>query len=197
MFDGILEILTSLGLPGVFVGVFFEAIGLPFPGSVLVAFAGFLSKQGEFSIITAWLVSLLGYLLGSLSAFMIGRNWGGPCVERWSRFIRLTPERIDKALEFLQKSAPAYIIVGRFIPTLGNITPYVAGISRISIQRFLLYDMVHAVLWLTAFLGAGALVQNIWRDIRQYLWLKWLAIGVSILILFYVFKHLLPIRSRK
>ncbi|WP_176772711.1 hypothetical protein [Sporomusa acidovorans] len=36
MFDRILEILSSLGLPGVFIGVFLEAIGLPFPGSVLV-----------------------------------------------------------------------------------------------------------------------------------------------------------------
>ncbi|MBP2659113.1 MAG: yabI 1, partial [Firmicutes bacterium] len=45
--DRILEILSSLGLAGVFAGVFLEAIGLPFPGSVLVALAGFLSKQGD------------------------------------------------------------------------------------------------------------------------------------------------------
>ncbi|SEP39541.1 DedA family protein [Propionispora vibrioides] len=196
MFDKILGILSNLGLPGVFAGVFLEAIGLPFPGSVLVALAGFLSKQGEFNIIVAWLVSLLGYLLGSLSAFMIGRRMGGPFIKRWSRYIRLTPERIDKAQELLQKSAPVYIIGGRFVPTVGNVTPYVAGISGISIVKFLVYDMVHALLWLTIFLGAGAMLGSKWQRLADNPWLEWVAIGGSLLISVYVFRDLLSVHNK-
>lgn len=196
MFDKILGILSSLGLPGVFAGVFLEAIGLPFPGSVLVALAGFLSKQGEFNIIVAWLVSLLAYLLGSLSAFMIGRHMGGPFIKRWSRYIRLTPERIDKAQELLQKSAPIYIIGGRFIPTVGNVTPYVAGISGISIVKFLIYDMVHALLWLTIFLGAGAMLGSKWQRLADNPWFEWVAIGGSLLISVYVFRDLLSVHTK-
>ena len=196
MFDKIVEILSSLGLPGVFAGVFLEAIGLPFPGSVLVALAGFLSKQGEFNIIIAWLVSLLGYLLGSLSAFMLGRHIGEPFIKRWGRYIRLTSERIDKAQELLQKSAPAYIIGGRFLPTVGNVTPYVAGISGISIVKFLIYDMVHAVLWITTFLSVGAVLGSEWHRMVDNPWFKWGAIGGGLLILVYVFKDLLPVRSK-
>jgi membrane protein DedA with SNARE-associated domain len=196
LFDKILGILSNLGLPGVFAGVFLEAIGLPFPGSVLVALAGFLSKQGEFNIIVAWLVSLLGYLLGSLSAFMIGRRMGGPFIKRWSRYIRLTPERIDKAQELLQKSAPVYIIGGRFVPTVGNVTPYVAGISGISIVKFLVYDMVHALLWLTIFLGAGAMLGSKWQRLADNPWLEWVAIGGSLLISVYVFRDLLSVHNK-
>ncbi|BBB91162.1 MAG TPA: DedA family protein [Methylomusa anaerophila] len=196
MADKILELLSSLGLPGVFAGVFLEAIGLPFPGSVLVALAGFLSKQGEFNIIMAWLVSLLGYLLGSLSAFMLGRHIGEPFIKRWGRYIRLTPERIDKAQELLQKSAPAYIIGGRFVPTVGNVTPYVAGISGISIVKFLIYDMVHAVLWLTVFLSVGAVLGSKWHRLADNPWLKWVAIGGGLAILIYVFRDLFPVRSK-
>lgn len=196
MSDRILEILSSLGLSGVFAGVFVEAIGLPFPGSVMVALAGFLSKQGEFSIVAAWLVSLLGYLLGSFSAFMIGHHIGEPFIERWGRYIRLTPERIDKAQELLQKSAPAYIIGGRFIPTVGNVTPYVAGISDISIVKFLIYDMIHAVLWLTIFLGAGAVLGSKWHRMADNPWVTWVAIGGGLLILFYVFRDFLFVRRK-
>ena len=196
MFDRILEILSSVGLPGVFAGVFFEAIGLPFPGSVLVALAGFLSEQGEYNIITAWLISLLGYLLGSLSAFMIGRYLGEAFLERWRRYIRLTPERIDKALTLLQKSAPAYVIVGRFLPTIGNVTPYVAGMSRISIARFLIYDMIHAILWLSIFLGAGAALGSNWHSMADNPWFKWCAVGGSLFFVFYVLRNLLPVRSK-
>ena len=196
MFDRILEFLSSIGLPGVFAGVFLEAIGVPFPGSVLVALAGFLSKQGEFDIIIAWLVSLLGYLMGSVSAFMIGRYIGEPFIKRWGRYIGITPERLDKAKELLQKSAPAYVVGGRFIPTVGNVTPYVAGISGISIARFLIYDMLHAVLWLTIFLGAGAVLGSQWNRMVDSLWLKWVTIGGGLLILVYVFRDFLSVRSK-
>lgn len=196
LFDAILEVLSSLGLPGVFAGVFLEAIGLPFPGSILVALAGFLSKQGEFTIIAAWLVSLSGYLLGSLSAFMIGRHMGAPLIKRWRRYIRLTPERINKAQKLLQKSAPVYVIGGRFVPTVGNITPYIAGISGISMVKFLIYDMVHAVLWLAIFLGAGALLGSRWHRILDNPWVEWAVVGGSLLIAVYVFKDFLPVGSK-
>jgi membrane protein DedA with SNARE-associated domain len=196
LFDRIIEILSSLGLAGVFVGVFLEAIGLPFPGSVLVALAGFLSKQGEFNIIIAWLISLLGYMLGSISAFMLGRYIGEPFIKRWGRYIRLTPERIGKAQELLQKSALAYVIGGRFLPTVGNVTPYVAAISGISIAKFVIYDMVHAVLWLTIFLGVGAVLGNEWHTMVENPWFKWGAIGVGLLILAYVFRDLLHVPSK-
>ena len=196
LFDRILEVLSGLGLPGVFAGTFLEAIGLPFPGSVLVALTGVLSKQGAFNILIAWLVLLLGYMLGSFSAFMLGRHIGEPFIKRWGRYIKLTPERIGKARELLQKSAPAYVIGGRFIPTVGNITPYVAGISSISIVKFLIYDMVHAVLWITTFLGAGAMLGSEWHRMVENPWFKWGAIGGSLLILVYVFRDLLPVRSK-
>lgn len=196
MFGTILEILSSLGLIGVFAGVFLEAIGLPFPGSVLVALAGFLSKQGEFNMVIAWLVSLLGYMLGSISAFMLGRYIGEPIIKKWGRYIRLTPERIRKAQELLRKSAPAYIIGARFLPTIGNVTPYVAGISGISIVKFLIYDMVHAALWLTIFLSIGAVLGSEWHTMIENPWLKWGAIGGSLLLLVYVFRDLFPIRSK-
>ncbi|MEN6413579.1 MAG: DedA family protein [Veillonellales bacterium] len=196
MFDWIIDFLSSLGLPGVFAGVFLEAIGLPFPGSVLVAFAGFLSRQGEFSIIAAWLVSLLGYLLGSLSAFLLGRRMGEPFIKRWGRYIRLNPERIGKAQKLLQKSAPLYVIGGRFLPTIGNVTPYIAGISGISIVNFLIYDMIHAILWLTVFLSAGAVMGSNWQIITANPWLKWAALGGGLLILVYVVRDLFSAGSK-
>lgn len=197
MFDKILEVLSSLGLPGVFIGVFLEAIGLPFPGSILVSLAGFLSKQGEFSIVSAWLVSMLGYVLGSFSAFMIGRYFGETLLARWKRYIRLTPERMEKAQRLLQKSAPVYVIGGRFLPTIGNITPYVAGISNISMVKYLVCDMVHAVLWLTIFLGAGVVFGNEWHGVTESPWVKWISLGGGLLILSYVLWRLFFVSGKE
>lgn len=196
MSDRILDMLSSLGLTGIFAGVFLEAVGLPFPGSLVVALAGFLAKQGEFNIVAAWLAALAGYMLGSLTAFLLGGYLGEAFLEQWGRYIRLTPERIDKAQELLQRSAPAYIIVGRFLPTIGNITPYVAGISGISLARFLLYDMIHAIVWLTVCFEAGAALGSNWHSWVSSPWFKWGAVSGGVLILVYVFRDLLPVRSK-
>lgn len=196
MFDSIIEFLSSLGLPGVFVGVFLEAIGLPFPGSVLVAFAGFLSKQGEFNIVIVWLISLLGYLIGSFSAFIIGRQIGESFIKRWGKYISLTSQRIKKAQVLLEKSAPGFIIGGRFLPTIGNVTPYVAGIGGISVIKFLIYDMIHAVLWLTFFLGIGAVLGSEWDRVIDNPWLKWGAIGGGLLMAVYMLRILFPLYGK-
>lgn len=189
MFDRILEILSSLGLPGLFGGVFLEALGLPFPGSVLVALAGFLSRQGDFPILLAWVVALVAYLLGSLSAFLIGRHIGEPFIERYGRYFHLTPERFERAQQLLIKSAPGYIIGGRFLPTVGNITPYVAGVSGISWIKFILLDLIHAVLWLTTFLGVGAIFGRNWQKILEGQWANWLILFGGALLLFYLVRH--------
>lgn len=190
MADKILEILSSLGLPGLFVGVYLEALGIPFPGSALVALAGFLSKQGKINIVLVWLVSMLGYIMGSASAFLIGQHVGEPFIKRWGRYLQLTPQRFDLAQQWLKKSAPGFIIGGRFIPTVGNVTPYVAGISGISLVQFLLYDIIHALLWLTTFLGAGALLGKNWLRLVDGPWFKWLWVAGGLFLFIYIFRHI-------
>lgn len=197
MFDKILDILSNLGLPGLFVGIYLEALGLPFPGSVLVALAGFLCKQGAFNIFLTWSISMLGYLLGSISAFLIGQHVGKPFLIRWGKYIKLTPERFAKAQDYLNRSAPGFIIGGRFLPTVGNITPYVAGLSGISIYRFLLLDFIHAVLWLTTFLGAGVFFGRNWQRRLEGANLNWLWIAGGIFLLLYFFRHMLPFKVKK
>jgi membrane protein DedA with SNARE-associated domain len=192
LFARILELLNGLGLPGLFAGVFLEAMGLPFPGSVLVALAGFLAKQGAFNVVLAWLVAMVAYLLGAISAFMVGRHMGGDFITRWGKYFHLTPKRIARAQALIQKSAPAYVIGGRFVPTIGNITPYIAGVSGISPVKFLIYDMVHAVLWLTTFIGAGFVLGDNWHQIMENPWLKWAVAGGGLMILAYVFWGFLP-----
>lgn len=197
MSEQILDLLTSLGLPGLFAGVFLEALGLPFPGSILVALTGFLCRQGEFNIIIAWLVALLGYLMGSITAFVLGRYVGEPFLNKWGRYLQLTPERFAKAQELLTKSAPGFIIGGRFIPTVGNLTPYIAGISSISLIKFLIFDLIHAVLWLTAFLGGGAILGQNWPRLMDTPGIKYFWVLAVVLLGLYLIKHYLPGLQRR
>jgi len=198
--EKILEILRELGLPGLFAGIFLESLGLPFPGSLLLALTGFLAKQGQLNIMAAWLVAMIGYMLGSTSAFLVGRHVGESFIKRWGKYLGLTPERLSTAQGWLQRSAPGFIIGGRFLPTVGNVTPYVAGISGITLVKFLLYDSIHAFLWLTLFLGAGSLLGKNWHRVADSQWSRWLWIAVVLVLLVcllrYVHHHFKYNRTR-
>ncbi|WP_003543308.1 DedA family protein [Desulfotomaculum nigrificans] len=189
MTDKICAIFGELGLIGLFLGICLEALGLPFPGSVLLGVTGFLSRQGKFNIFLAWTVAIAGYMIGSTAAFLIGRHIGEPFMLRWGKYIHLTPDRFEQAKGWLTRSAPGFIIGGRFIPTVGNITPYVAGISGIPLTKFLLYDFVHASLWLTTFLGAGSLLGNNWQRVMNSQWTKWVWVIIIFIFSFYFLRR--------
>jgi len=47
------------------------------------------------------------------------------------------------------------LIVAKFLPGLGLVTPPLAGIFRMRFRRFLLFDAIGSMLWAAAFLGLG------------------------------------------
>ena len=51
MLDFIVNYLTALGLSGLLAGVFIEAMGVPFPGGIMVVLTGFLVNQGKINFL--------------------------------------------------------------------------------------------------------------------------------------------------
>lgn len=188
MLEMILSYLKSLGLAGLFIGVFIEALGLPFPGSVFIALAGFLCNQGKLNYVLAIAAALSGYLSGSTAAFLIGKHIGEPFLLRWGKYLLLTPARLHKAQHWLGRSAAAFIILGRFIPTAGNLTPYIAGLSKIKLVWFLIYDTIHALIWGAMFFGVGAFFGKEWPVMLKFLngKLLWLVLAVVIIYIIYL-----------
>ncbi|MGD0249305.1 MAG: hypothetical protein ABSB97_00200, partial [Thermoplasmata archaeon] len=74
--DIITTILTTVGLPGLFALMVVESIGIPpIPSEVVLPFTGFLVAEGTFSLGGSLAVALAGGLVGSFTAYAIGRWW--------------------------------------------------------------------------------------------------------------------------
>jgi membrane protein DedA with SNARE-associated domain len=65
LLDFIVNYLTALGLSGLLAGVFIEAMGVPFPGGIMVVLTGFLVNQGKINFFSALITTLSGYTAGS------------------------------------------------------------------------------------------------------------------------------------
>lgn len=168
MYELVENYFGALGLGGLFVGVLVEAMGVPFPGGALIIFSGVLVDRGILELYHAALTAVAGFNAGAATAFFIGRHIGEPFFLRYGSRLHLTEERFSKAQEWLERSAAAFILVGRFIPMVSNLIPYVAGLSGLGWGRFLFYTTVFSLCWTSLNLSIGILFSKNWERIFPF-----------------------------
>ena len=173
--EDILHYLVQLGYIGLMLGVFIDGLGVPFPGGLMIIMSGLLVQRGQLTLLEVLLAVFAGHLSGASIAYFIGRRVGHPFVEKYGHYFRINAERLAKGRQWLRKSAAIYIIFGRFIPTVGNVTPYIAGLSKLRYLPFLVYSSVFTMLWGSLNLGIGYIFGHSWRqmseDVTSKIWL--------------------------
>ena len=102
---------------------------------------------GRLSIVLVVLLGFLAAVIGDNIGFAIGRFGGRRLVERFGRYILLTPERLDKATGFFERRGAGIIIVARFVEGLRQANGIIAGTTGMHWARFLAFNAVGAALW--------------------------------------------------
>jgi len=124
-----------------------------FEGETFVLLAGFAAAQGRLS----WQLLLLAAWLGSFSGdqcyFWIGRNFGLRLLSRRP----IWRARVDSALAWVKRYDTLFILSFLFIYGVRNFSSFALGISGIGWRRFLLLNLIAALLWAVTFVGAGYL----------------------------------------
>ncbi|MDD4334192.1 MAG: DedA family protein [Desulfotomaculaceae bacterium] len=187
MFDLIVSFLSKLGLGGLLAGVYVEAMGLPFPGGIMVIITGILIEQGKLDFLSAFVVTFSGYSAGAITAYIIGKRLGQPFFMRCSKFLQLSPERFEKAQTWLDRSAPVFIIFGRFIPGISNLTPYMAGVSHIGFWYFFFYNSLFTAGWGFLYLMVGKFFGYNYQVVARYLNSKLPLVGLALLLLYFIY----------
>lgn len=195
MSDLIINYLSALGLGGLLVGVVVEALGIPFPGGIMIILAGFMVAQGRLNFFRALLTMLLGYTAGSVAAYLIGKKLGQQFFIRAGKYLHIPPEKFRQAQSWLERSAPVFIIFGRFLPGLSNLTPYLAGVSRLSLGYFLFYNSIFAFGWGFLYLMLGMFFGHNYQTIAQYLNNRLALVGLVILAIYLLYPFIKNIKN--
>ena len=131
--------------------VFVEAaffVGFVVPGETAVLLGGLLASTGHLS-----LPALLGLVvgagvLGDSVGFEVGRRLGPRISDL--RLLRRHRSRIESARTYLRERGGRAVVLGRFTAFLRAMMPALAGASRMSYRRFLVFNVLGGLLW-----GAG------------------------------------------
>ena len=187
MKEMMLHYLSPLGIVGLLVAIFIESIGVPFPGGIMVIFAGFMVGQGRLNLYYALSAAVLGFILGSTAAFFLGRYVGEPFFKRCGKYLHISPRDFNQAQAKFEHSSAVLLILGRFIPGISNVSPYLAGISRLGYGRFVLYNLVFALLWGGLYLGVGIFFGHRWSYISGKLQIGLPIIAIILSVIFFGF----------
>ena len=185
------DYLATLGLGGLLGGLIIEAMGLPFPGGVMIMFSGFLINQDKLDFYPVFLIAVAGFNLGASIAFGIGRRVGDPLFDRYGKYLRVKNFSLSQARRQLEKSAPLFIIAGRFVPMISNITPYLAGASGLRWLSFLFYNFVFTIIWVSVNISIGMLFGHNWHLIAGYLNNKLPVAALALLVIYLAIKLLI------
>jgi membrane protein DedA with SNARE-associated domain/rhodanese-related sulfurtransferase len=139
----------------VFLTVFAEQIGLPLPAIPVLLAAGAVAGDGQANLGVITALSVVACLLGDMVWFELGRHRGRQTLTLLCR-IALEPDACVRRTEnfFLIHGIRA-LILAKFIPGLSTLAPALAGLFRVSIGRFLLFNTAGSFLWSFSFLLLG------------------------------------------
>ena len=191
--------LNSFGYLAVVGLVFFEDFGVPVPGETVLILAAVYAGPGRLNVELVALLGFFGALLGDNIGFAIGHFGGRPLVERYGRYIFLTPERLHTATEFFERQGGKIIIVARFIEGLRQANGIIAGTTGLHWSRFLIFNAIGAALWVAVWTSvgyfSGSHIDTIYRDATRYS--TYLAIAVGALLLAFITRRVVRIRRAR
>jgi membrane protein DedA with SNARE-associated domain len=164
--------------------VLIEDFGVPVPGETVLILAAVYAGTGRLNIVLVALLAFCGALLGDNIGFGIGHFGGRPLVERYGRYIFLTPERLEKATGFFVRHGGKIIIVARFIEGLRQANGIIAGISGMHWSRFLVFNAIGAALWVAVWTSigyfSGSHINTIYDDVTRYYKYLLIALGLGV-----------------
>jgi membrane protein DedA with SNARE-associated domain len=178
--------------------VLLEDFGVPVPGETILVLGAVYAGTGRLNVLLVALLGFIAAVLGDNIGFAIGHFGGRPLIERYGRYLLITPERLQTATGFYERHGAEVVVGARFIEGLRQANGIIAGVSAMHWARFLAFNALGAALWVAVWTSIGYLsgshIDAIYNAATRYE--AYLSIAVAALLLAYLAKRLRRRRAR-
>ncbi len=161
LYQSLLPSIEHFHLLGYWVAFFvalFETmlvVGLLIPGSTLLLLLGALAAGGQLDFNGVLWFGIAGAVLGDNLNYWLGQRYG----RRWIRngIWLLKPAHFDQARRFFDAHGAKSVFLGRFIPSIKEVAPFVAGTVGMRQRVFMLWNLLGGIGWGLLWIGTGYL----------------------------------------
>jgi membrane protein DedA with SNARE-associated domain len=165
--------VAQYGYAAVFALMLIQAVCIPIPSEVTLLFGGALASSSfaapgqELSLLWVGLAGTAGNLVGSWLAYWLGYAGGRPLIDRWGRYLLLTPHEIDRAHGWFERHGDAAVFFARLLPVVRTFISLPAGVARMNFAKFTLYTTLGCAIWSFGFTIAGYRLGQSWDTIES------------------------------
>ncbi|OPX57683.1 MAG: hypothetical protein A4E25_02058 [Methanobacterium sp. PtaB.Bin024] len=177
-----IHLIESLGYWGIFLAMTLESACIPLPSEIIMPFAGFVVWEGELTLWGITLVGALGNLFGSMIAYYVGLKGGRPLLEKYGKYILITPSKLNLADEWFSKYGQEAVLISRVLPGLRTFISLPAGITHMDLKKFIVYTFFGSLPWCFVLGYIGVLMGPEWEIIKGYMYVFDIIVGIGVVI---------------
>lgn len=155
------SIIRVGGIALLLVVVFAETgllIGFFLPGDSLMFISGLLCRTRPellgVNIVVLILLLVAAATLGNMAGYWFGKRVGPSLFKRNDSWI-FKKKYIEVTRSFYERHGGKALVMGRFLPIIRTFAPILAGVIAIDFKKFMVYNVVGAVLWIGSLATLG------------------------------------------
>jgi len=161
--------ISAGGYGGIVLLMAIESACIPLPSEIIMPFAGYLVSRGELSLMGVSIAGALGCVVGSLVAYVVGARGGRPAIERWGRWVLLSPHELELADRWFERWGRSAVFFARLLPVVRTFIALPAGIARMPLWPFCWLTFAGSLPWCWALAWGGMLLADHWMEVRERL----------------------------
>src|ERR1700712_3930391 len=134
-------------------GLFF---GFFLPGDYLLFMAGLFCATGILDVPVYILLGglIIAGILGNYTGYWFGYRTG-PLLFKRNESLFFKKRYVTMAEAFYEKYGGMALVLGRFFPIIRTFAPIFAGVVKVELKKFSLYNIVGSVAWVMLFTLGG------------------------------------------
>jgi membrane protein DedA with SNARE-associated domain len=165
----VVELMETLGAPGVGLAIALENVFPPLPSEVFLPLAGFAAARGDLSVGAAIAWTTIGSVVGALVLYGLGAALGRDRLRAIAdRMPLVSLDDIDKAEAWFARHGPKAVFFGRMVPLVRSMISVPAGVERMNLPLFVALTAAGSLIWNSAFVLAGYLLGDNWHVVEGY-----------------------------
>jgi membrane-associated protein len=129
-------------------------VGFFLPGDSLLVTAGIVAWGAGWPVHLLIPLLFLAAIAGNSTGYLIGYRIGPRLFTKEDSWL-FRKSHIEKAHAFYAKHGGKTIIIAQFIPIMRTFAPVVAGVGRMDYRRFISFNVIGAMFWVTSMILLG------------------------------------------
>lgn len=155
------QIMNSYGYLGIGLLILIENVFPPIPSEVILTFGGLMTTRTNLTVLGVIISATIGSLLGAIVLYLIGKILNKDRLikiveSKYGRLLRVKRKDIESADKWFLEKGTGTVFFCRFIPVVRSLISIPAGMSEMSMVKFIIYTVVGSAIWNTVLVCVGA-----------------------------------------